>query len=43
MKDVWELALVGTFGLKDDWLKDWKDKPLTGLVGPRVGLAPVGR
>lgn len=42
MKDIWELALVGTFGLKDDWLKNWHDKPLTGLVGPELDWHPWG-
>ena len=42
LKDVWELSLVGAFGLKDGWLKDWKDKPLTGLVGPELDWKPWG-
>jgi Domain of unknown function (DUF4157)/Putative peptidoglycan binding domain len=40
-KNVWELALVGAFGFKDGWLKDWGgDKPLTGLVGPELDWKP---
>jgi hypothetical protein len=40
MKDVWEMSLVGVFGLKDGWLKNWNDKPLTGLVGPEQDWNP---
>lgn len=34
------LALQGVFGLRDGWLKDWKSKPLTGMVGPNLTWKP---
>lgn len=41
-KKIWELSLVGVFGLQDDWLKNWSDKPLTGMVGSQLDWHPWG-